>query len=87
MRESTMLSNDDDEYATAEEGDDDEYATAEEGDDDEYATAEEGEDMLGELGFFLYTATDGTPWYLPRYFRAELPHVTPRGAKEQARRT
>lgn len=47
----------------------DEYATAEEGDDDE--------GLLEELGFFLYTATDGTPWYLPRYFRADLPRLTP----------
>ena len=40
---------------------------------DEYFSAEENtEDVYQELGFYLYTACDGTPWYLPMYYSAEV---------------
>ena len=52
-----------------------EYETAEEGDDDD--GEEDGEmsreqNILQEYGFVLCIAEDGTRWFLPMYYRAEL---------------
>lgn len=52
-----------------------EYETAEEGDTD-YEEEEERrwneEDVLQEYGFVLRISEDGTRWFLPMYYRAEL---------------
>ena len=54
-----------------------EYETAEEGDDDDDDGVEDGEMsreeiILQEYGFLLHIAEDGTRWFLPMYYRAEL---------------
>jgi hypothetical protein len=41
---------------------------------DEYATAEESSDAEEECtieGFYIWTSSDGTKWYLPNYYRAD----------------
>lgn len=52
-----------------------EYETAEEGDDDDDGEEDETtreETILQEYGFVLRIAEDGTRWFLPMYYRAEL---------------
>ena len=59
------------EYETADEG---ESGEEEDSEQSEYAADEEK--VLHEYGFFIHVSPDGTRWYLPRYYRADLdlPH-------------
>ena len=51
-----------------------EYETAEEGDadDEDKERRWNEEDVLQEYGFVLRVSEDGTRWFLPMYYRAEL---------------